>query len=217
MDTELEYICLRSSYTVGQNYYRLDLRNNVGYREVPWLNFPADIQNARLNLVCLTKNKAKQLKVLIINYLSSNKEYFNFITEEPRDGKHVWVSDILDPEFTDVIRYNSDCREYRHLFKIHFLYETKEEALNASKGIIQFLRKESAQNHFKPLTKAPQNRTTVYLPDVTAKDGYKEIIYNGEFEYLLNDGLLFSTAEGAIRASVAMKQLINPVVPEFTS
>ena len=35
MDTELEYICLRSSYPVGQTYYRLDLRNNIGYREVP--------------------------------------------------------------------------------------------------------------------------------------------------------------------------------------
>lgn len=217
MDTELEYICLRSSYPVGQTYYRLDLRNNIGYREVPWLNFPADIQNARLNLVCLTKNEAKQLKVLIINYLSSNKEYFNFITEEPRDGKHVWVSDILDPEFTDVIRYNSDCREYRHLFKIHFLYETKEEALNASKGIIQFLRKESAQNHFKPITKAPQDGTKVYVADVTAKDGYKYIIYNSEFEYLLNDRLLFSNMLGAIRATTAMRQLINPVVPEFTS
>lgn len=217
MDTELEYICLRSSYPVGQTYYRLDLKNNIGYREVPWLNFPVDIQNARLNLVCLTKNEAKQFKVLIINYLSSNKEKFNFITEEPRNSKHVWVSDILDPEFTDVIRYDSDWREHRHLFKIHFLYETREEAINASKGIIQFLRKESAQNHFKPLTKAPQDGTTVYLADVTSKYGYKSIIYTKEFEHLLNYRLLYPDIYEAIQASTAMRQLINPVVPEFTS
>ena len=216
MDTELEYIRLQSSYPVGQTYYRLHLRDKIGYREVPWLNFPADIQNARLNLVCLTKNEAKQLKVLIINYLSSNKEYFNFITEEPRDGKHVWVSDILDPEFTDVIRYNSDCSEYRHLFKIHFLYETKEEALNASKGIIQFLRKESAQNHFKPITKAPQDGTTVYFADVTSKDGYKSIVYTKEFEHLLNYRLLYSDIYEAIQASTAMRQLINPPIPDTT-
>ncbi len=34
MDTELEYICLRSSYLVGQAYYRLDLTNKLGYDEI---------------------------------------------------------------------------------------------------------------------------------------------------------------------------------------
>ncbi|ORF22710.1 hypothetical protein, partial [Snodgrassella alvi] len=81
---------------------------------------------------------------------------------------------------------------------------------------IQILSREAARKRFKPLTKAPQNGTKVYVADVTAKEGYKEIIYNSEFEYLLNNGLLFSTVEGAIQASTAMRKLINPPIPDTT-
>lgn len=221
MDTELEYELeyryQRLSYIIGQPYYRLELDSNIGYIGKLWLNDLADIRSAWLNLVFFKIEDVQRIHQLIINYLYSNKEKFNFITEEPKDGEDVWVSDLLSPKFVNFIRYDSSLDTHSQLFKNYLIFATKEKAFKATKSIIRILSREAARERFKSLTKAPQNGTTVYLPDVTANDGYKEIIYNSEFEYLLNDGLLFSNILGAIRASVAMKQLINPVVPEFTS
>lgn len=217
MDTDLnihmhEYLTL-----IGEPYYRLDLTSNIGYIEITWFNNSDDILYAWLNIVFFKIEEVQRVNQLIINYLYSNKEEFNFITEEPKDGEYVWVSDLLSPEFATLIRYDSSWNPHRQLFKNHLIFATEEKAVKATKSIIQILRREAARKRFKPLTKAPQNGTKVYVADVTAKDGYKYIIYNSEFEYLLNDRLLFSNMLGAIRASTAMRQLINPVVPEFTS
>ena len=215
MDTELEYTHARISYPIGLPYYRLDLTSNIGYIENTWFNNPKDIRNACLNLVYLTINEVQRVNRLIINCLYSNKEKFNFITEEPKDGEYVWVSDILDREFATLIKYDLSWNPHRQLFKNHLIFATEEKAVKATKSIIQILRREAAEKRFKPI-KAPQDGTTVYLADVTSKYGYKAIVYNSEFEYLLNDRLLFSNMLGAIQASTAMKQLINPVVPDAT-
>lgn len=217
MDTELEYIHARISYPTGMPYYRLELGSAIGYIEVIWLNDSDDILNACLNHVFFKMKEVQQIHRLAINYLSSNKEKFNFITEEPKDGEFVWVSDPLDREFATIIKYDLSWNPHRQLFKNHLLHTTQEGAINATKSIIQFLSIEAARKRFKPLTKAPQNGTKVYVADVTAKDGYKYVIYNSEFEYLLNDGLLFSNMLGAIQASIAMKQLINPPNKLITS
>lgn len=213
MNTELEYTHARISYPIGLPYYRLDLTSNIGYIENTWFNNPKDIRNACLNLVFFEIEGVQRVNQLIINYLYSNKEEFNFITEEPRDGECVWVSNLLDREFATLIKYDSSWNPHRQLFKNHLIFATEDLAVKASKSIIQILRKEAAEKRFKPLTKAPQNGTKVYVADVTAKDGYKYIIYNSEFEYLLNDRLLFSNMLGAIRATTAMRQLINPPIP----
>ena len=217
MDTELEYTHARISYPIGLPYYRLDLTSNIGYIENTWFNNPKDIRNACLNLVFFEIEDVQRINRLIINYLYSNKEEFNFITEEPQDGEYVWVSDLLDREFVSLIKYDSSWNPHRQLFKNHLIFATEDLAVKASKSIIQILSREAAEKRFKPLTKEPQDGTTVYMADVTSKYGYKAIVYNSEFEYLLNDRLLFSNMLGAIRASTAMRQLINPVVPEFTS
>ena len=217
MDTELEYTHARISYPIGLPYYRLDLTSNIGYIKNTWFNNPKDIRNACLNLVFFEIEDVQRINRLIINYLYSNKEEFNFITEEPQDGEYVWVSDLLDREFMSLIKYDSSWNPHRQLFKNHLIFATEDLAVKASKSIIQILSREAAEKRFKPLTKEPQDGTTVYMADVTSKYGYKAIVYNSEFEYLLNDRLLFSNMLGAIQASTAMKQLINPVVPEFTS
>ena len=216
MDTELEYICLRSSYPVGQAYYRLDLTNKLGYDEIIWLNSPENLRDASLNVVFSEIREVQRVNQLIINYLYSNKEEFNFITEEPRDGEYVWVSDLFYEGFASFFEYDSSWDTTKQAFKNHILFTTADGAVKATKSIIQILRREAAEKRFKPLTKTPQNGTKVYVADVTAKDGYKYIIYNSEFEYLLNDRLLFSNMLGAIRASTAMRQLINPPIPDTT-
>ena len=216
MDTELEYICLRSSYPVGQAYYRLDLTNKLGYDEIIWLNSPENLRDASLNVVFSEIREVQRVNQLIINYLYSNKEEFNFITEEPRDGEYVWVSDLFYEGFASFFEYDSSWDTTKQAFKNHILFTTADGAAKATKSIIQILRREAAEKRFKPLTKTPQNGTKVYVADVTAKDGYKYIIYNSEFEYLLNDRLLFSNMLGAIRASTAMRQLINPPIPDTT-
>ncbi|ORF05829.1 hypothetical protein BGI03_09340 [Snodgrassella alvi] len=216
MDTELEYICLRSSYPVGQAYYRLDLTNKLGYDEIIWLNSPENLRDASLNVVFSEIREVKQTQMLIINSLYSNKEKFNFITEEPQDGEYVWVSDLFYEGFASFFEYDSSWDTTKQAFKNHILFTTADGAAKATKSIIQILSREAARKRFKPLTKAPQNGTKVYVADVTAKEGYKEIIYNSEFEYLLNNGLLFSTVEGAIQASTAMRKLINPPIPDTT-
>ena len=216
MDTELEYICLRSSYPVGQAYYRLDLTNKLGYDEIIWLNSPENLRDASLNVVFSEIREVQQTQMLIINYLYSNKEKFNFITEEPQDGEYVWVSDLFYEGFASFFEYDSSWDTTKQAFKNHILFTTADGAVKATKSIIQILRREAARKRFKPLTKTPQNGTKVYVADVTAKDGYKYIIYNSEFEYLLNDRLLFSNMLGAIQASTAMRQLINPPIPDTT-
>jgi len=217
MDTELEYTHVRISYPIGLPYYRLDLTSNIGYIENTWFNNPKDIRNACLNLLFFEIEEVQRVNQLIINYLYSNKEEFNFITEEPKDGKHVWVSDILEPQFVSIIKYNSSWNPHRQLFKNHLLHTTIKGAAKATKSIIQILSREAAEKRFKPLTKAPRDGTTVYLADVTSKYGYKSIVYTKEFEHLLNYRLLYPDIYEAIQASTAMRQLINPVVPEFTS
>lgn len=216
MDTELEYICLRSSYPVGQAYYRLDLTNKLGYDEIIWLNSPENLRDASLNVVFSEIREVQQTQMLIINYLYSNKEEFNFITEEPRDGEYVWVSDILDREFATLIKYDLSWNPHRQLFKNHLIFATEEKAVKATKSIIQILRREAARKRFKPLTKAPQDGTTVYMADVTSKDGYKSLSYTKEFEHLLNYRLLYPDIYEAIQASTAMRQLINPPIPDTT-
>ncbi|NUF09829.1 hypothetical protein [Snodgrassella sp. ESL0324] len=216
MDTELEYICLRSSYLVGQAYYRLDLTNKLGYDEITWLNSPENLRDASLNVVFSEIREVQRVNQLIINHLYSNKEEFNFITEEPKDGEYVWVSDLLSPEFVSLIKYDSSWNPHRQLFKNHLVFVTEDLAVKASKSIIQILRREAARKRFKPLTKAPQDGTTVYLADVTSKYGYKSIVYTKEFEHLLNYRLLYPDIYEAIQASTAMRQLINPPIPDTT-
>ena len=216
MDTELEYICLRSSYLVGQAYYRLDLTNKLGYDEITWLNSPENLRDASLNVVFSEIREVQRVNQLIINHLYSNKEEFNFITEEPKDGEYVWVSDLLSPEFVSLIKYDSSWNPHRQLFKNHLVFVTEDLAVKASKSIIQILRREAARKRFKPLTKEPQDGTTVYMADVTSKDGYKSLSYTKEFEHLLNYRLLYPDIYEAIQASTAMRQLINPPIPDTT-
>lgn len=216
MDTELEYICLQSSYPVGQAYYRLDLTNKLGYDEIIWLDSPENLRDASLNVVFFKIEDVQRINRLIINYLYSNKEKFNFITEEPQDGEYVWVSDLLDREFATLIKYDLSWNPHRQLFKNHLIFATEDLAVKASKSIIQILRREAAEKRFKPLTKAPQNGTTVYMADVTSKYGYKSIVYTKEFEHLLNYRLLYPDIYEAIQASTAMRQLINPPIPDTT-
>lgn len=157
--------------------------------------------------------------MLIINYLYSNKEKFNFITEEPRDGEYVWVSDLFYEGFASFFEYDSSWDTTKQAFKNHILFTTADGAAKATKSIIQILRREAARKRFKPLTKTPPNGTIVFVADVLAEEGWTFIIYK-DIEIcnrLLKAGLLFSTAEGAKLATTAMRQLINPVVPEFTS
>ena len=216
MNTELEYICLRSSYPVGQAYYRLDLTNKLGYDEIIWLNSPENLRDASLNVVFSEIREVQQTQMLIINYLYSNKEKFNFITEEPQDGEYVWVSDLFYEGFASFFEYDSSWDTTKQAFKNHILFTTADGAVKATKSIIQILRREAAEKRFKPLTKAPQDGTTVYLADVTSKYGYKSIVYTKEFEHLLNYRLLYPDIYEAIQASTAMRQLINPVVPDAT-
>lgn len=219
MDTDLnihmhEYLTL-----IGESYYRLDLYSNIGYIEITWFNNSDDIRSAWLNIVFFEIEEVQRVNQLIINYLYSNKEKFNFITEEPIDGANVWVSDLLSPEFVSLIKYDSSWNLHRQLFKNHLVFVTKEEAVKASKSIIQILSREAARKRFKPLTKTPPNGTIVFVADVLAEEGWTFIIYK-DIEIcnrLLKAGLLFSTAEGAKLATTAMRQLINPVVSEFTS
>ena len=219
MDTDLnihmhEYLTL-----IGEPYYRLDLTSNIGYIEITWFNNSDDILYAWLNIVFFKIEEVQRVNQLIINYLYSNKEKFNFITEEPQDGEYVWVSDLLSPEFATLIRYDSSWNPHRQLFKNHLIFATEEKAVKATKSIIQILSREAARKRFKPLTKTPPNGTIVFVADVLAEEGWTFIIYK-DIEIcnrLLKAGLLFSTAEGAKLATTAMRQLINPVVPEFTS
>lgn len=194
----------------GQIYYGLNLTYINGYKEYKWINSSDDFRNAYLNLVFLRKKEAEQANSLIINYLGSNKEKFNFITEEPKDGQSIWFPDFFSPFFASLLQYDSSWEVHKHLFQNHLLYESEAEAINANHNIMQILAKESAKNRFRPLTEVPQNGTKVFMADVTTKEGYKPIIYNSEFERLLNDGLLFSDIYEAMQASKAMKQLINP-------
>ena len=216
MDTELEYTHARISYPIGLPYYRLDLTSNIGYIENTWFNNPKDIRNAYLNLVFFEIEGVQRVNQLIINYLYSNKEEFNFITEEPRDGEYVWVSNLLDREFATLIKYDSSWNPHRQLFKNHLIFATEDLAVKTSKSIIQILRREAAEKRFKPLTKAPQDGTTVYMADVTSKYGYKSIVYTKEFEHLLNYRLLYPDIYEAIQASTAMRKLINPPIPDTT-
>ena len=216
MDTELEYTQARISYPIGLPYYRLELACDIGYIKAAWFNDSDDIRNACLNLVFLKIEELQRVNQLIINYLYSNKEEFNFITEEPKDGEYVWVSDLLDREFVSLIKYDSSWNPHRQLFKNHLIFATEDLAVKASKSIIQILRREAAEKRFKPLTKAPQDGTTVYLADVTSKYGYKSIVYTKEFEHLLNYRLLYPDIYEAIQASTAMRQLINPPIPDTT-
>ncbi|MBI0182422.1 hypothetical protein H3V11_10805 [Snodgrassella sp. W8158] len=216
MDTELEYICLRSSYPVGQAYYRLDLTNKLGYDEIIWLNSPENLRDASLNVVFSEIREVQQTQMLIINYLYSNKEKFNFITEEPQDGEYVWVSDLFYEGFASFFEYDSSWDTTKQAFKNHILFTTADGAVKATKSIIQILRREAAEKRFKPLTKEPQDGTTVYMADVTSKDGYKSLSYTKEFEHLLNYRLLYPDIYEAIQASTAMRQLINPPIPVTT-
>ena len=217
MDTDLnihmhEYLTL-----IGESYYRLDFTSNIGYIEITWFNNSDDILYAWLNIVFFKIEEVQRVNQLIINYLYSNKEEFNFITEDPKDGEYVWVSDLLSPEFATLIKYDLSWNPHRQLFKNHLIFATEEKAVKATKSIIQILRREAAEKLFKPLTQAPQDGTTVYMADVTSKYGYKSLSYTKEFEHLLNYRLLYPDIYEAIQASTAMRQLINPVVPEFTS
>ena len=216
MDTELEYIRLQSSYLVGQAYYRLDLTNKLGYDEIIWLNSPENLRDASLNVVFSEIREVQQTQMLIINYLYSNKEKFNFITEEPRDGEYVWVSDLFYEGFASFFEYDSSWDTTKQAFKNHILFTTADGAAKATKSIIQILSREAAEKRFKPLTKAPQDGTTVYMADVTSKDGYKSLSYTKEFEHLLNYRLLYPDIYEAIQASTAMRQLINPPIPDTT-
>ena len=219
MDTELEYICLQSSYLVGQAYYRLDLTNKLGYDEIIWLNSPKNLRDASLNVVFSEIREVQQIQMLIINYLYSNKEKFNFITEEPQDGEYVWVSDLFYEGFASFFEYDSSWDTTKQAFKNHILFTTADGAAKTTKSIIQILSREAARKRFKPLTKTPPNGTIVFVADVLAEKGWTFIIYKDTeiCNRLLKAGLLFSTAEGAKLATTAMRQLINPVVPEFTS
>lgn len=219
MDTDLnihmhEYLTL-----IGESYYRLDFTSNIGYIEITWFNNSDDILYAWLNIVFFKIEEVQRVNRLVINHLYSNKEEFNFITEEPKDGEYVWVSDLLSPEFVSLIKYDSSWNPHRQLFKNHLVFVTEDLAVKASKSIIQILSREAARKRFKPLTKTPPNGTIVFVADVLAEEGWTFIIYK-DIEIcnrLLKAGLLFSTAEGAKLATTAMRQLINPVVPEFTS
>ena len=216
MNTDLnihEYLTL-----IGESYYRLDLYSDVGYIELTWFNNSDDIRSAWLNIVFFKIEEVQRVNQLIINYLYSNKEEFNFLTEEPIDGANVWVSDHLSPGFVSLIKYDSSWNLHRQLFKNHLVFVTKEEAVKASKSIIQILRREAARKRFKPLTKTPPNGTIVFVADVLAEEGWTFMIYK-DIEicnHLLKAGLLFSTAEGAIQATTAMKQLINPPISDTT-
>ena len=216
MDTELEYIRLQSSYLVGQAYYRLDLTNKLGYDEIIWLNSPENLRDASLNVVFSEIREVQQTQMLIINSLYSNKEKFNFITEEPQDGEYVWVSDLFYEGFASFFEYDSSWDTTKQAFKNHILFTTADGAVKATKSIIQILRREAARKRFKPLTKEPQDGTTVYMADVTSKDGYKSLSYTKEFEHLLNYRLLYPDIYEAIQASTAMRQLINPPIPDTT-
>ena len=219
MNTELEYTHARISYPIGLPYYRLDLTSNIGYIENTWFNNSKDIRNACLNLVFFEIEGVQRVNQLIINYLYSNKEEFNFITEEPRDGEYVWVSDLFYDGFASFFEYDSSWDTTKQAFKNHILFTTADGAAKATKSIIQILSREAAERRFKPLTKAPPNGTIVFVADVLAEEGWTFMIYK-DIEIcnrLLKAGLLFSTAEGAKLATTAMRQLINPVVPEFTS
>ena len=218
MDTELEYTHARISYPVGLPYYRLSLSRDMGCIKNTWINDPKDILYACLNLVFFKVEEVQRINRLIIDYLYSNKDKFNFITEEPKDGEYVWFGDLLNLEFATLIKYDSSWNLHRQLFKNHLVFVTKEEAVKASKSIIQILRREAARKRFKPLTKTPPNGTIVFVADVLAEEGWTFIIYK-DIEIcnrLLKAGLLFSTAEGAIQASTAMRQLINPPIPDTT-
>lgn len=218
MNTEFqfEFTGVWRPFTPGQTYFSLDFTASMGYVGYVWTGDSLDSHYAYLNHAFPTWEQAHQTYLLAIKYLALNQEKFGFMENEPRDGQTVWISHSLYPFWSSSIAYDSSDKLHKQLFKNHILHATEEGAINAAKGLVQFLRKETAQNYFKPLTKAPQNGTKVYVADVTAKDGYKYIIYNSEFEYLLNDRLLFSNMLGAIRASMAMKQLINPPIPDTT-
>lgn len=217
MDTELEYTHARISYPIGLPYYRLALNSDIGYIKDTWFNSPENLRDASLNVVFFKIEDVQRINRLIINYLYSNKEKFNFITEEPIDGANVWVSGLFYEGFASFFKYDSSWDTTKQAFKNHILFATSYGAVKATKSIIQILSREAAEKRFKPLTKAPQDGTTVYMADVTSKDGYKSLSYTKEFEHLLNYRLLYPDIYEAIQASTAMRQLINPVVPEFTS
>ena len=218
MDTDLnihmhEYLTL-----IGEPYYRLDLTSNIGYIEITWFNNSDDILYAWLNIVFFKIEEVQRVNQLIINYLYSNKEEFNFITEEPKDGEYVWVSDLFYEGFASFFEYDSSWDTTKQAFKNHILFTTADGAVKATKSIIQILRREAAEKRFKPLTKTPPNGTIVFVADVLAEEGWTFIIYKDTeiCNRLLKAGLLFSTAEGAKLATTAMRQLINPPIPDTT-
>lgn len=198
------------AWPLGQVYYYPALNYKLGFEEEVWVNSAENIQHAYLHVVCFSPREAYQKKLIIVNYLRSNKEEFNFFTEKPKEGEYVWASDLFHYSLAREHIYNSKMFGSEPSFKNHILFRTAEEAIYATENIIQLLNRIAAKKRFKPLTKAPQDGTTVYLADVTSKDGYKSIVYTKEFEYLLNYRLLFSEIYGALQASIAMRQLIKP-------
>ena len=216
MSTEFQLECIGvwRPFTAGQTYYYVDLTVSMGYSVWIWTGDSLDSHYAYLNHAFPTWQQADQAHLLAIEYLASNQEKFGFMENEPREGQTVWISNSLYPFWSNSIAYDSSDKLHKQLFKNHILHATEEGAINAAKGLVQFLRKETAQNYFKPITEAPPEGTILFVADVTAEQGWKFIDYKDieTYNYLLKAGLLFPTAEEAALASTAMKQIINPSI-----
>jgi len=210
MNNEFEYEGVWEPPIIyGRTYFCIDVMQRKGCSQYTWNGGADDLRNIYLNHAFSTWEKAHETYLSIIKYLALNKEKFNFIEDEPKEGEKVWISNSLYPLWSACIEYDSSYESgHNVLFENHFLYSSEEKAINAIRGILQFLHKVRARERFKPLTEAPQDGTIVYLADV--KNGYEKIIYSDKFEYLLKAELLFPRMLNAMQASLAMRKLINP-------
>ena len=209
----------------GQEFYYFSPNDENFYAKDCWTNYSFDFQRLKLHRVFLTEEDAKRASEFVQEYIRSNPEKLNYITNIPDQGAKVWFGLGMwgtenDP---DPIVFDINNEFHKKLFDNSRLYRTKEDAINAGNLINLVLETEYKRQKYKFLTEEPAQGTSVYYPDfdnyTPSKFGVACIHYNSNKIWhvvLFRRGVLFLKEKHAIQASKKMLRRINPLACKLT-
>lgn len=208
----------------GQEFYYFSPNDENFYAKDCWTNYSFDFQRLKLHRVFLTEEDAKRASEFVQEYIRSNPEKLNYITNIPDQDAKVWFGLGMwgtenDP---DPIVFDINNEFHKKLFDNSRLYKTSEDVTNASNLVNLALETEYKRQKYKFLTEPPAQGTTVFYPDFDncdLKSGVAYIHYDSNKIWhvvLFRRGVLFLKEKHAIQASKKMLRRINPSACKLT-
>lgn len=143
-----------------------------------------------------------------IEFIKQNRQKFNALTEISDKNNKVYIPDFTYSGMYTELDASSPIIADNQLVEKGLVYATAEEARNASKKLLQALKREMRRQKFNFLTEKPETGTTVFV--TTLKRNLIEEIHfdqnNLDHVFYFEQGLLYLYSSDALQAA---EQMLN--------